>query len=314
MDKNDYSNAVFWIATEKIAPNPFQPRKEFKEDALARLSDSIRQYGVLQPLVVVRVESEKEDGGIVVSYELIAGERRLRAAKAAGVAQVPCIIRAQEETNKAKLEMALIENIQREDLNPVDRARAFQSLAQDFNLTHTHIAESIGKSREFVSNSIRVLAMPELMLTALFEGRITEGHARTILMLSDRPEEQETLYKEILVRRLSVREAEGISRRIAKDRIRKREKIFDRETFDIEQELEEQLGTRVHIEKKQDGGKIMIEYFSSEDLKKILDVIINKESEINEESESTDAPVNNEEVKEKEDDSEDLYSIKNFSI
>ena len=150
---NLYSNSIFWIETGKIKPNPYQPRRDFDEARLLDLADSIKQYGVLQPIVISRTEVEKEDGGIVVEYELISGERRLRAAKLAGVAQVPAIIRA-GDTAMMKLELAIIENLQREDLNVVDRARAFERLTKEFKFTHAEVGRKIGKSREFVSNSL----------------------------------------------------------------------------------------------------------------------------------------------------------------
>ena len=136
-----YSDSIFWVEVEKIKPNPYQPRKEFNQEALGALAESIRQYGVLQPLVVTRQEKQKPDGGIAVEYELIAGERRLRASRLAGVAQVPVVIRTGEDNSLMKLELAIIENLQREDLNPVDRARAFQRFVDEFNYKHIEIAK-----------------------------------------------------------------------------------------------------------------------------------------------------------------------------
>ena len=155
-----YSDSIFWIEVEKVKPNPFQPRHEFDQDRLRDLAESIRMYGVLQPLVVTRVEVVKEDGGLATEYELISGERRLRASKLAGLSQVPVIIRSSHEDARVKLELAIIENLQREDLNPVDRARAFQRLVDEFNFKHIQIAEKVGKSREYVSNSLRLLTLP----------------------------------------------------------------------------------------------------------------------------------------------------------
>jgi ParB family transcriptional regulator, chromosome partitioning protein len=140
-----YYNSIFWIEVDRIKPNPFQPRKEFDELALKSLSESIRQYGILQPLTVTKKETERPGEGIVVEYELIAGERRLRASKLAGVAMVPCLIRTSQDSDLMKLEMAIIENLQREDLNPVDRAIAFQQLADKFGLKHADIGKKIGK-------------------------------------------------------------------------------------------------------------------------------------------------------------------------
>ncbi|MCC7469982.1 MAG: ParB/RepB/Spo0J family partition protein, partial [Bacteroidetes bacterium] len=197
---NLYSNSIFFIDTDKIFPNPYQPRREFEEGPLNDLAESIRQYGVLQPLTVSRVEKETPDGGLITEYELIAGERRLRAARLAGIPTVPVIIRVGDDP-MMKLELAIIENVQREDLNPVERARSFARLVEEFKLTHTQIGQKVGKSREYVSNSLRLLAMPQELLDALSAGKINEGHTRPLLMLSTRPEEQMTLFKEIVYRK-----------------------------------------------------------------------------------------------------------------
>ncbi len=161
------NDSIFWVETDRIKPNPFQPRKTFEEAALASLSESIRQYGVLQPLVVTRKEIERPGEGIFVEYELISGERRLRASKLAGVQQVPVVIRHAEEGDRMKLELAIIENLQREDLNPIDRAKAFRRLADEFGLKHGEIGVRVGKSREYVSNTLRILALPQEMQDAL---------------------------------------------------------------------------------------------------------------------------------------------------
>lgn len=270
---NIYSNSIFWIDTDKIKPNPYQPRREFDEARLQDLADSIKQYGVLQPLTVSRVEREKEGGdGLVTEYELIAGERRLRAAKLAMVSQVPVIIRT-GDTAIMKLELAIIENLQREDLNSVDRARAFLRLVSEFKFTHNEIAKKMGRSREYVSNSLRILSLPEEVLNALSEGKITEGHTRPILMLADHPEEQLVLFKEILYKKITVREAERLARKIAFDRVRKKEFMPDPEISELEEEFQEKLGTRVHIDRKDLGGQIKIDFFSTEDLRTILDLI-----------------------------------------
>jgi ParB family chromosome partitioning protein len=267
-----YSNSIFWIDTDKIKPNPYQPRREFDEARLQDLADSIKQYGVLQPLTVSRVEKEKEDGGLMTEYELIAGERRLRASKLAGVSQVPVIIRV-GDTSMMKLELAILENLQREDLNAVDRAKAFQRLSAEFKFTHAEVAKKMGKSREYVSNSLRILSLPEEILQGLSEGKISEGHTRPLLMLADHPEEQIVLFKEILYKKITVREAEKLARKIAYDRVRKKEFIADPAITEMEEEFQDKLGTRVHIEMKELGGQIKIDFFSTEDLQSILDLI-----------------------------------------
>lgn len=319
-----YNDAVFWIEVDKIHPNPYQPRREFDEVQLKSLSDSIRQYGVLQALVVSRKEYEKEGGGLAVEYELIAGERRLRAAKLAGLKQVPALIRTGEESDLMKLELAIIENIQREDLNPVDRARAFDRLVKEFGFKHVEIGKKVGKSREYVSNTLRILSLPEFMLNALSEGKITEGHTRPLMMLIDRPAEQETLFKEIIFKKLNVREAERIARHIAVERARK---LIDQELIDIEERFKEKLGTRVRIEKRDEGGKVTIDYFSKDDLLGLLERIAAISEQHEAERKLADAdpaelaasiPALSEEEKVLAEDGtsedENLYSVTNFTI
>lgn len=319
-------NAVFFVEVEKVKPNPYQPRREFDPIALKDLSESIRMYGILQPLTVTRREFQKDDGGLAVEYELISGERRLRASKLAGLREVPVLIRSEEDDDRVKLELAIIENLQREDLNAVDRARAFKQLADQFGLKHSDIAAKVGKSREYVSNTMRLLTLPEEILIALTERKISEGHTRPLLMLHDRPEEQNTLFREIILRKMTVREAERISRKIAHDKIRKKDRVFSPDIVEMEHQASEVLGTRVHIEPKEVGGKIQIDYFTDEDLRKILSVLNNQEARDN--SQDTESVVS-EQLSELnsatplmiEDDStqEDVeedenYSMKDFSI
>jgi ParB family chromosome partitioning protein len=343
---NLYSNSIFFIDTDKIHPNPYQPRREFEEGPLKDLAESIRQYGVLQPLTVSRIEKETPDGGLITEYELIAGERRLRAAKLAGIPTVPVIIRVGDDS-LMKLELAIIENVQREDLNAVERARSFSRLVEEFKLTHAQIGQKVGKSREYVSNSLRLLAMPQEFLDALSAGKINEGHTRPLLMLSTRPEEQMTLFKEIVYRKITVREAERIARRIATEKARKKELLPSPEIMVIEQQLQEKLGTRVHIQQGEVGGKITIDYFSNDDLDVIVDVLgkaeakrtseesfrvlvsekeeegrikdaseeeeFNKIAEEKEEVEMLDDRSKEESVQ-AEEDVDDLYNLKNFSL
>lgn len=322
---NLYSNSIFWVDTDKVKPNPYQPRRDFEEARLQDLADSIKQYGVLQPLIVSRTEVEKAGGGLMTEYELIAGERRLRAAKIAGVSQIPVIIR-EGDTALMKLELAIIENLQREDLNAVDRARAFFRLANEFKFTHNEIAKKMGRSREYVSNSLRILSLPEEILNALSQGQITEGHTRPILMLADHPQEQLVLFKEIVYKKITVREAERLARKIAYDRVRKKEFMPDPEITELEEEFQEKLGTRVHIEKKELGGQIKIDYFSTEDLREILD-LINKSSVEKKPDEMLENHINKSEAsaenteilddrskEEIKQDDTDLYNISNFSV
>lgn len=259
------ADSIFWVEVDRIKPNPFQPRRVFDEAALASLAESIRQYGVLQPLTVTRKEIERPGEGIIVEYELIAGERRLRASRLAGIAQVPVVIRTSEDSDRMKLELAIIENLQREDLNAVDRAKAFQRLAEEFSLKHIDIAKRVGKSREYVSNSLRILSLPQEIQDALQAGAISEGHTRPLLMLADKPEEQKTLFEEITLRQLTVRDAEALARRVAVDKVRNKQNLTP-DLIAMERELSEKLGTRVRIEKKNEGGKLTIDFFSEDDL------------------------------------------------
>lgn len=319
---NFYQNSIFWVEVDKIKPNPFQPRREFDPVAMQALADSIKQYGILQALVVTRKEFVKEDG-LGVEYELIAGERRLRAAKMAGLLQVPVIIRMGEgEENKddlMKLELAIIENVQREDLNPVERARAFKKLADQFGFKHHQIAQKIGKSRVYVSNSMRILDLPDEMLTALSEGKINEGHTRPLLMLIDRPEEQKVLFQDIMLRKMNVRDAELAARKIAIERVRKFNASVDPEICALEEKFAESLGTRVRIEKKENGGKLMIDFFSNDDLEDILRMLQNPNFKTQIPDAEQEAGIDDrtpEEIKIAEETpiEDDLYSIKNFSI
>ena len=321
-----FENTIFWVEVEKVKPNPYQPRKEFDEAALRDLSESIRMYGVLQPIVVTRTEIFEEEKGLRVEYELVSGERRLRASKLAGLREIPAIIRTGTDDSRVKLELAIIENLQREDLNVVDRARAFEQLVKQFGLKHGQVAEKVGRSREYVSNTMRVLLLPEDIITALQEAKITEGHTRPLLMLNDRPEEQNTLFKEIMFKKLSVRETERIARRIAYEKVRRPDKMYDPELVELEEKFTESLGTRVHIEKRQIGvgGKIVIDFFSPQDLELILGLIdknkapeksvnIVENAEVGENLDIAETQPIDDSAK-TDNSEEDLYSIKNFSL
>ncbi len=268
MDTPRIQDSIYWVEVDRIKPNPFQPRKSFDEAALQSLAESIRSYGILQPLTVTRKEFERDDKGISVEYELIAGERRLRASRIAGLSQVPVVIRTSEDTDRMKLELAIIENLQREDLNPLDRAKAFRQLADQFGLQHKEIGARVGKSREYVSNTMRMLLLPVEIQTALEKGKISEGHTRPLLMLAEKPDAQNTLFREIVDRRLTVRDAEALARRAAVERVRHRA-LVSPDLMSLEKDLSERLGTRVRIEKKDTGGKVLIDFFSPEDLTQI---------------------------------------------
>lgn len=321
-------DSVYWVGVDKIQPNPYQPRKEFDEEKLKSLAESIRQYGLLQPLTVTRKDIEKPDGGIESRYELIAGERRLRASKLLGLREVPVVIRVGEESDSMKLQLAIIENLQREDLNAIDRAKALSQLVSEFGLSHAEVAAKMGKSREYVSNSIRLLALPEDIQQAVLNKDISEGHARALLMLCDKPEEQNTLFKEIVLKKTSVRVTEQLARRIAVDKIRKLDKTA--EMLDLEKSLTETLGTRVFIQHSPKGGRISIEFYSPEDLSHIVATLAERHestgedaaevpvaetleeatplviSDPQEASAPTEAPTAKTE--------DDLYSVKNFTV
>ncbi len=317
------NDAIFWIEVEKIVPNPYQPRHEFDEAKLKDLSESIRMYGVLQPLLVTRKEVYK-DGGMNVEYELISGERRLRASKLAGLARVPALIRTSEQEGRVKLELAIIENLQREDLNAVDRARSFERLAKEFGLKQQQIADKVGKSREYVSNSLRILALPEEMIVALQEGKISEGHTRPLLMLDNRPEEQVVLFKEIMANRLTVREAESLARRVAVEKVRNKDKYLDPEIIEMEKNFTESLGTRVRIARNKDGGTVVIDFFSPDDLRGLLEKLskeagkpmpVAKSEPISSETGSNSQPVDDRAPADvQKEDNQEIYSLKNFSL
>jgi ParB family chromosome partitioning protein len=189
----------------------------------------------------------------------------LRASKLAGLKQVPVVVRIGDDSRE-KLELAIIENLQREDLNSVERAQSFQRLADEFKLSWTEVGKKVGKSREYVSNTVRILMLPQDILDAISKRQITEGHTRPLLMLIDRPQEQMTLFKEMMVRKMTVREAEQIARRIAFEKVRKKDLFMTPEVVEMEEKMAETLGTRVQIEPKERGGRISIDYFSHEEL------------------------------------------------
>lgn len=308
-------DSVFWIEVDKIQPNPFQPRREFDEERLKALAESIRQYGVLQPLVVTRKDQERPDGGLSSMYELIAGERRLRASKLGGLKEVPVVIRAGEQTNHMKLELAIVENLQREDLNAIDRAKSFAQLADEFGLSHGEIGAKVGRSREYVSNSIRLLMLPEVIQMAVVNKDLTEGHARALLMLCDRPEEQDALFKDVVLRKTSVRVVEQLARRIATDKVRKHDKTP--EMLELEKSLTETLGTRVIIENRPNGGRLLIEFFSPEDLTHIAATLATQQvMETMSEEKAVEEPMptvypNTSQIVDEED---DLYSVRDFAV
>lgn len=270
---------IFHIELDKIKPNSEQPRKVFTDETIKELAGSIREHGILEPLVVVREEEETESGADV-KYQLISGERRLLAAKTLGLPTVPVIIRKPMDEKK-KLELALIENIQREDLTPISKAQAFARLIRDFGLTQQSLAERVGKSREVVANTLRLLQLSHEAQQALESGKINEGHARAILLFGN-PEKRRLFLNEILTKGLSGREALDLAqhylqghagRQNADVASRRRNVSLDPEDMEVKEKLEDLLQTPVVIKKKGGQGAIEIKFFSAEDLNKILNRI-----------------------------------------
>src|SRR3989344_2865960 len=257
---------VFLLEVRDISSNPEQPRKEFSKTGLTTLAASIREHGILEPLVVEKV-TRSTRRGVTVKYRLIAGERRLRAAKKAGLARVPVVIRVARD-DRYRLLLSLVENIQREDLNPVERAEAFKRLQNDFGLTHDEISQRVDKSREYVSNSLRLLSLEPEILRSVRIGEITEGHARALLSLP------KTQRKELFVKMksapMSVREAEAASRLLAAQARMVPVRQADPERARIEDQLRQTLGVPVRLTRRGRRGSIAIIYTSREELEALL--------------------------------------------
>ncbi len=260
--------SIFYIETDRIHPNPYQPRYNFNEEALKELSESIKEYGIIQPLVVSKIERSTPHG-LITEYEIISGERRWRAAKMAGLSSVPAIIK--EPSNKEKLVMALIENIQREDLNSLEKAKAFKKLMEEFSFTQEHLATHVGKSRESVANTLRLLKLPLKIQEGLAQNKITEGHARAILSATD-PIKQIWLYEEILAKGLSVRSVERLSKEsdsIQNNRTSPESTFQSQDTSEIKKikdEISQKFNTKVDIAKKGDQWKVTLYFYSKDEI------------------------------------------------
>jgi ParB family chromosome partitioning protein len=253
-------NNIQEIDVARIVPNPHQPRRDFHPEKMQELSDSIKQHGIIQPLVLTKNGNQ---------YEIIAGERRLQAAKMAGLGKIPAIVR--DATEQQKLELAIIENIQRHDLNPVEEARSYLKLTQEFGLTQEEVAAKIGKSRPAVANKLRILNLPVEIQKALISGKITEGHAKAILALEN-PEKQRALYEMIIKSNLTVRQAEDKTKEISV-KTHKRTVNLDPEIKKIESDLSAKLGTKVKLTRSGPGGRIIIDYYSKEELSNLISKI-----------------------------------------
>lgn len=261
-------NHIFQLELDAIVPNPHQPRSDFNEATLEELAESIKEHGIIQPLVVSKVEYDVPEG-TKVKYHIITGERRWRAARLAGLPTVPAIIR--DTTENQKLEVALVENLQRQNLNPIEEAQAYKKLMEDFSLNQQEVAYKIGKSPEKISNTIRLLNLPLEVQNALSAGLITEGHGRAILSLVG-PERQRALLREILDKGFSVRQVEEKVREVKDQAVRSPRSVvtLSPEFKALVERLENVLGTRVSLRPKGEGGRITIEYYSAEELENIL--------------------------------------------
>jgi ParB family chromosome partitioning protein len=253
------------LRIEQIAPNPHQPRERFDPEELRELAESIREHGVLQPLIVT--ESELPD-----QYILIAGQRRLMAANQAGLERVPVLIR--EASDLERLQLALIENVQRADLSPLEAAEAYRQLAEDFGLSHEEISRSVAKSRVSVTNTMRLLKLPESVKKALAERQISEGHARALLSLSS-PQAQAAVLQTIISKDLNVRQTEDVVRRLSGERKQNDGKpVLPPEIAAIQDQLENLLGTRVSLASRGERGTITIYYYSDEELNALVDRLL----------------------------------------
>lgn len=263
---NEEKESKLLVPLNKIKSNSNQPRKKFDNDKIVELAESIKHHGIIQPLILKKIEDE---------YIIVAGERRWRAAKSLGLEEVPAII--MDLSDKQVLEISLIENIQRQDLNPIEEAMAYKKLLSDFELTQEELSKKIGKSRTAITNSIRLTNLDERVQTYLIEGVISEGHGRALLAISDGDIQYE-LSQRIIDEKLSVREIERIVKNILSDKDKSKdrsetEKELNSYYRDIKERLQDFFGTKVNLSNKKNKGKIEIEYYSEEDLQRILDII-----------------------------------------
>lgn len=257
----------------QITPNKYQPRMMFDQDELTELAESIKENGVIQPLVVSRISKKK--------FGLVAGERRLRASKMAGLKTVPVIVRDLASDDEL-LEFALIENIQRTDLNPLEEAQAYHSLIDKFGLTQEQAAKKVGKKRSTVANSVRLLQLPDYVKEDLLSGQLTEGHARALLSLLPSPATLKEVRDQVIARGLSVRQTEALIKKVTQERTprpavsRKKEKEFSKSVKkSFENQLTNRLSSQVVINQNGSRGKIEIEYYSYDDLERIIEMVIN---------------------------------------
>jgi ParB family transcriptional regulator, chromosome partitioning protein len=250
------------IAINKLVANPYQPRKVFDEDALIELKESIKEHGVLQP-IIVRVKGKK--------YEIVAGERRFRASQLAGLTEIPAIVKDMSE--QQMMELAILENLQREDLTPIEEAEAYEQLIKSLNFTQDELAKRLGKSRPHIANHIRLLQLPEEVRTYVNNGQLSMGHGRTLLGLKNKRQIQEVAQK-VIAQSLNVRQLEALVQQtnntVSRETKEMKKDVFVAET---ESHLRDYFGTNVQIKKTKDKGKIEIEFYSADDLERILDIL-----------------------------------------
>ncbi|MBE6065646.1 ParB/RepB/Spo0J family partition protein [Clostridium cochlearium] len=253
------------LPIESIKSNNNQPRKSFDEERIKELAQSIKEFGIIQPIIVKKIYNENK-------YEIVAGERRWRAAKLAGLEEVPVIIK--EISNREVLEISLIENIQREDLNPIEESKAYQELLKNFNLTQEDLSKKLGKSRVAITNSLRLLNLDDRVQEMLIHEIITEGHGRALLAIKD-TDIQFQIAQKIVINKLSVRETEKLVKSLnKKEEVKENTKVNNNPYYDdIKNRLEDFFQTKVKIENKNNKGKIEIEYYSEEDLQRIIDIL-----------------------------------------
>lgn len=261
------------LGIEEMRPNAFQPRKDFVEEGIEELTASIQEKGIIQPLVVRKSES---------GYEIIAGERRWRAAQRAGLTKVPVIIK--DLSDREALELALVENLQREDLNPIEEAAAYEQLIADFGLTHDEISKRIGKERSTITNHLRLLKLPDEAKQALIRGEITAGHARAILSLQSYSQSKEVL-ESIKRDKLSVRKTEKLVQKLSEQRERVI-KLYDVDPYiqHLTDELKKTLGTQVRIIDKDGKGRIEIEYYSKDELERLIEMLKGKYDQVHDDA------------------------------
>jgi len=263
------ASGVTQIPIDQISPNPRQPRSNFDPDELTELAGSIREHGVLQPLIVTKGEKPEQ-------YTLITGERRLLAAREAGLNSVPAILR--DVSDQDLVELALVENVQRADLSPLEAAEAYRQLAEDFNLSHEEIATRVGKSRVAITNTMRLLNLPPTVQNAVADRRISEGHARALLALPTHQSQSAALHT-VIKQDLNVRQTEELVRRLSGEKTRLPPKPEQSpELIALQASLRERLGTRVSLNQRRKGGTMVIHYYSDEELNALVDLIMGEET------------------------------------